>query len=62
VVTAQRGLDSAKGFIKKQIGLRMMLRYVPEITFLHDMSLQKGSRLEKLLDELTVSDSGDGTE
>ncbi|MDY6972574.1 MAG: 30S ribosome-binding factor RbfA [Thermodesulfobacteriota bacterium] len=49
---AQAGLDSAKGFVKREIGLRMKLKYVPEITFLHDPSLESGSQMEKLFDEL----------
>lgn len=52
VERAQEGLDSAKGFIKRQIGLRMALRYVPEITFLHDSSLEKGSHMDRLFDEI----------
>ena len=49
---AQAGLDSAKGYIKKQMGLRMGLRYVPEITFVHDESLEKGSTMDKLFLEI----------
>jgi ribosome-binding factor A len=49
---AQAGLDSAKGFIKKEIGLRMALRYVPEIRFIHDPSLETGSRLERVFEEI----------
>jgi len=49
---AQAGLDSAKGFVKREIGLRMELRYVPEITFAHDPSLESGSHMNKLFEEL----------
>jgi ribosome-binding factor A len=49
---AQAGLDSAKGFIKKEIGLRMALRYVPEIRFIHDPSLETGSQLERVFEEI----------
>ena len=49
---AQAGLDSARGYIKKQMGLRMGLRYVPEITFVHDESLEKGSTMDKLFLEI----------
>jgi len=52
VERAQTGLDSARGFIKRQIGLRMGLRYVPEITFVHDSSLEKGSYMDKLFVEM----------
>jgi len=49
---AQAGLDSAKGFIKREIGLRMKLRYVPEILFQHDSSLESGSRMDRLIEEM----------
>jgi ribosome-binding factor A len=58
---AQMGLDSAKGFIKREFGFRMDLKYVPDILFKHDPSLEKGSQMEKLLqkikeDECSVPD------
>ena len=49
---AQAGLDSARGFVKREIGLRMELRYVPEITFVHDPSLESSSHLERLFEEI----------
>ena len=52
VERAQAGLDSAKGFIKRQIGIRMGLRYVPEITFVHDSSLENGSYMDNLFVEI----------
>jgi len=49
---AQVGLDSAKGFIKREIGLRIDLKYVPDILFKHDPSLEKGSQMEKLFQKI----------
>jgi ribosome-binding factor A len=49
---AQVGLDSARGFIKREIGLRMDLKYVPEILFKHDPSLEKGSEMERLFQKI----------
>jgi ribosome-binding factor A len=49
---AQAGLDSAKGFIKREIGLRLELKHVPDIAFKHDPSLEEGSRMEKLLQKI----------
>ncbi len=56
VVRAQAGLESAKGFIKREIGRRTVLRYVPDITFVHDSSLESGSHMEKLFRELHKSE------
>ena len=55
---AQAGLDSAKGFVKREIGLRMALRYVPEITFVHDTSLESGSHMDRLFEEIHNADCG----
>jgi len=49
---AAAGLESAKGFIKREIGLRLDLRCVPEVAFLHDPSLKTGADMEKLLEKL----------
>ena len=56
---AQGGLDSAKGFIKKQLGLRMSLRYVPELRFIYDPTLAGGSHMDKLLEGLHVDEESD---
>ena len=58
----QAGLDSAKGFIKKEMGHRMDLKYMPDITFKHDPSLEKGDHMERLFEKLKVEDSGDAPE
>jgi len=54
---AQAGLDSAKGFIKREIGLRLELKNVPDIVFKHDPSLEEGSRMEKLLQKIKEDES-----
>ena len=57
VLQARAGLDSAKGFIKREIGLQTELRHVPELMFKHDPSLDTGSRMEKLLQKIKEDDS-----
>ena len=52
VKRAQAGLDSAKGYIKREMGFRMALKYIPEIVFIYDPSLKSGSEMEKLFDKL----------
>jgi ribosome-binding factor A len=49
ILRAQAGLDSAKGFIKREIGFRLDLKHVPDLVFRHDPSLEEGRRMEKLL-------------
>lgn len=53
---AQKGLDSAKGFIKKEIGCRLKLRYIPDITFVHDPTLEQADRMEKILKSLETDE------
>jgi len=54
VEAALKGLNIAKGFIKRQIGTRMELRYVPEILFVHDASLEVGSHLERVFEKMAA--------
>jgi len=62
ITEAQKGLESATGFIKREIGLRMDLKYIPEIVFRLDPSLAEGDLMEKLFQRLrTEESSGPGT-
>jgi ribosome-binding factor A len=42
-------LESATGYIKRELGKRIRLKYMPEITFLFDDSLEYGEHIEELL-------------
>lgn len=46
------GLAKANGFIRSEIGKRIRLRKVPEITFLYDEAHEYGHRIESILREL----------
>ncbi len=46
------GLKSAVGFIRKEVGRRLHLRYTPEIVFYRDTSAEYAIRIEKLLDSI----------
>jgi len=52
------GLESAKGFVKRELGKRLELRRMPDITFHFDDSLEYGSHIDQLLSELKESDQG----
>jgi ribosome-binding factor A len=51
----QAGFESSKGFIRKEIGARLRLRYIPTIQFIHDISLEYGERMERLLEKTRES-------
>jgi len=53
-----KGLNSARGFIRKEVGRNLRMRYVPDIVFKYDESVEYGSRIESLLKEITVKDDG----
>lgn len=53
---AIEGLKSAAGFIRKEIGHRMKLRYTPEIQFELDTSIEHGAYINKLINDTMESD------
>ena len=59
---AMAGLESAKGYIKRQIGLYVKLKNVPNIIFKHDPTLETGDRLEKLFQRIKEEDSHEKVE
>ncbi len=48
---AIQGLKSAAGFIRREIGQRLKLRYTPEILFELDNSIERGVYLNKLIND-----------
>jgi ribosome-binding factor A len=52
----QRGLASAIPFLRRELGKRLRLRLVPELTFQFDTSLEYGNRIEALLRDLNSGD------
>src|SRR5512136_3028286 len=42
----EKGLNSARGYIRKEIGKNLRMRYVPDIIFKFDESVEYGSRIE----------------
>ena len=49
VKSSLEGLQSALGFIRREIGHRIRLRFTPEISFALDTSLDYGDHIQKLL-------------
>ena len=46
---AMEGLKSAAGFVGREIGKRIDLRYTPELIFELDHSIEHGAHIEELL-------------
>ena len=49
---AEKGLKSAAPFIRREIGKVMKLRFVPEIRFKYDNSVNYGQKIEALLQQV----------
>ena len=47
------GLESASGFIRRELAHRLQMRRIPEIVFIKDDSIEKGAHILKLLDEVS---------
>lgn len=50
--SALEGLNSAKGFIKKEISSEVKLRQMPELIFILDETLDINLKMEKLIEEV----------
>ncbi|MGE3177254.1 MAG: 30S ribosome-binding factor RbfA [Vicinamibacterales bacterium] len=52
-----RGLERAAPFLRRQIGSRLRLKRVPELTFVYDESIAGQDRIEQLLNDLHRDDA-----
>lgn len=55
------GLRSATGFIKRELGRRLRLKYIPDVTFKYDKSLEEGARILALIDQV-VQEKSNGSD
>ncbi len=53
---AQAGLESAAGWLRRELGRRLRLRNTPELVFHYDPSLERGEHIASILDELRLGD------
>ncbi len=60
---ALEGLNRASGFVRRRLGQRVRMRYVPRLRFAHDETLDRATRVGELIDAAirTGSDSTDQT-
>ena len=58
-----KGLKSAGGFLRREIGSRLQLRYTPELVFEEDDSIAYGAKMFSLLRSLDIKpDEDEGNE
>ncbi len=49
---ALEGLKAAAGYIRREVGKRMQIRYTPELIFELDTSIEYGANINKILHEV----------
>lgn len=53
---ATAALGKAAGFLRSQLSRRLLLRSVPQLHFVYDVSLDRGMHLSQLIDQAIASD------
>ncbi|OQY24017.1 MAG: 30S ribosome-binding factor RbfA [Chloroflexi bacterium] len=56
----QAGLDSAAGWLRRELGRRLRLRNTPKLVFHYDPSLERGEHIAGILKELGLGDKEEG--
>jgi ribosome-binding factor A len=59
---SMKGLNSAKGYVRKELGRRIRLRYTPEIMFQFDPSIEYAIHMEELIQSLRQEKEPHGEE
>ena len=58
-----RGLKSASGWLRRELGNAMKLRYTPELVFEVDHSIEYGAHINQVINSLDIKhDEGDSDE
>ena len=58
----EAGLNSAKGFIRREVGKNLTIRHTPELLFKYDSSQDYASRIDSLLKEIGIEHDGNNSE
>ncbi len=51
-LSALAGFKSASGYLRRQLSRRLELRHMPEIEFFYDASLDRATKINKVLKEI----------
>ena len=55
--STSEALNHAAGFLRAQLARRLSTRFVPRLEFIYDVSVERGVRLSKLIDQALSSNS-----
>lgn len=57
--TAVKGLESAAGYIRRELGLRLKLRHVPSLIFTATDSIEYSAEISRILSGLDIKEDSD---
>ena len=52
----EQGLKHSASFLRRELGRRIRIHHLPELHFVYDTSVERGTRLSHLIDEAVKSD------
>lgn len=56
-----KGLESASPYIRSELGKRMRMKFIPELLFRYDDSVERGAHINELLHEIQEKDEEKGS-
>ena len=54
----EAGINSAKGYLRREVGKLLRMRFVPEIIFKYDDSVAYGNHIENILKQIHETEEG----
>ncbi len=57
-----QGLERLSGFLRRELGKRIRLHHTPQLHFVFDSSVERGTRLSQLIDAAVASDRNSADE
>jgi ribosome-binding factor A len=54
---SQTALEKATGFLQREIGTALQLRYTPKLKFMYDDSIDRGLEIDRVLRDIRKSES-----
>ena len=57
---ALEGLTAASGFLRRELGAKLSLRHIPELSFCRDNSINRGAHVLALIEHLSTEEEHQG--
>lgn len=54
-----KALKGAAGYIRRELGAAMQMRYVPELSFVYDNSIEYSIQIQQKLDQIQIKEQDD---